>query len=128
MPIYLWVGLGGFIGALARYGLGSWAASHWGTSFPLGTLLVNGLGSFLLAFFLTLATGRLSVPAGARPFMAIGFLGGFTTFSSFSYETVRLMEQNGWGDALLNLVANVGLGLAGAILGIVLAQWIQKGG
>ena len=87
MPTVLWIGLGGFLGANARYRLGLWFADRWGTAFPYGTLVANTIGSLALAFFLTLATGRVSVPPGARLFLAIGFLGGFTTFSTFSYET-----------------------------------------
>lgn len=128
MPTALWVGLGGFLGANARYWLGLWLADRWGTTFPYGTLVANVLGSLTLAFLLTLATGRVSTPVGARPFLAIGFLGGFTTFSAFSYETLRLLEQNDWAIALINVVANTGLGLTGGFLGIVVARWLQKGG
>jgi len=124
----LWIGLGGFLGANARYWLGLWLANRLGTVFPYGTLAANALGSFTLAFLLTLATGRVSAPPGVRLFLAIGFLGGFTTFSSFSYETLRLLEQNDWGMALLNIAANTGLGLLGAFLGIIAARWLQRGG
>jgi len=124
----LWIGLGGFLGANARYWLGLWLANRWGTAFPYGTLAANALGSFALALFLTLATGRFTVPPGVRLFLAIGFLGGFTTFSTFTYETIRLLEQNSWGAALLNLVANAALGLLGVISGMVLARWLQRGG
>jgi len=116
------------LGANARYWLGLWLADRLGTVFPYGTLVANALGSFALAFLLTLVTGRVSAPPGARPFLAIGFLGGFTTFSSFSYETLRLLEQNAWGTAFWNVTANTGLGLLGAFLGIVVARWLQRGG
>mgnify|MGYP002682283935 CR=1 FL=1 len=128
MSTILWIGLGGFLGANARYWLGLWLANRFGTAFPYGTLVANTIGSFVLAFLLTLATGRLSVPTGMRLFLAIGFLGGFTTFSSFSYETVGLLEQNGWGSALLNLVANTAFGLLGVVLGVTIARWLQRGG
>jgi fluoride exporter len=128
MATFVWIGLGGFLGANARYWLGLWLADRWGTAFPYGTLAANALGSFALAFLLTLVTGRVSAPPGARPFLAIGFLGGFTTFSSFSYETLRLLEQNAWGTAFWNVTANTGLGLLGAFLGIVVARWLQRGG
>lgn len=124
----LWVGLGGFFGANARYWLGLWAAGRWGTGFPIGTLAANSLGSLVLAFFLTLVTDRFFVSPGARLFLVVGFLGGFTTFSAFSYETINLLEQNGWGPAVLNLFANTGLGLLGAVLGILVARWLQRGG
>lgn len=128
MPTFLWIGLGGFVGANARYLMGVWAAGRWGTAFPLGTLLVNVSGSFVLAFFLTLTGERLIVTPQARLLVAVGFFGGFTTFSSFSYETVRLAEQSGWGPALANVAGNMVLGLLGAILGVVAARWLQRGG
>ena len=124
---YLWIGLGGFIGANARFLLQQWTAYRWGIDFPYGTMLANVIGSFVIAFFLTLATGRLSVPPGVRLFGAVGFLGGFTTFSSFSYETIYLFEQTSWRPALLNILGNNILGLTGAVAGIVLARLIQGG-
>ncbi len=77
---------------------------------------------------LTFAASRVSVPPGVRPFLTIGFLGGFTTFSSFSYETISLLEQERWLAALLNLFTNTGLGLLSAFLGIVVARWLQRVG
>jgi CrcB protein len=125
---YLWLGLGGFIGANARYLLQQWAANRWGADFPYGTLLANAGGSFAIAFFLTLTTGRLSISPEVRLFVAVGFLGGFTTFSSFAYETFGLVGQNGWWAAALNFVSHNLLGLAGVLLGVLLAQWLQQGG
>lgn len=125
---YLWIGLGGFMGVNARFLVQLWAANRWGTDFPYGTLLANVSGSFAIAFFLTLATERLSVPPEVRLFVAVGFLGGFTTFSSFAYETFRLAGQNGWWAAALNFVSNNILGLAGVLLGVFLAQLLQQGG
>jgi CrcB protein len=124
---YLWIGLGGFIGANARYLLQQWAATHWGADFPYGTLLANVSGSFLIGFFLTLVAGRLAVAPGLRLFVTVGFLGGFTTFSSFSLETFRLFEKGGWGPAGLNFLGNTILGLLGVILGILLAQLLYEG-
>ena len=125
---YLWIGLGGFLGANARYLVQLWAANHWGADFPYGTMLANVSGSFIIAFFLTLATGRLSIPPELRLFVAVGFLGGFTTFSSFSLETFRLIEQNGWGAASINFLGNTVMGLIGVVLGIYLAQLLQGAG
>jgi CrcB protein len=124
---YLWVGLGGFLGANARYLLQQWAFDRWGGDFPFGTMLANVSGSFVLAFFLTLATGRLALSPEIRLFVAVGFLGGFTTFSSFSLETFRLVEQNGWGAATLNFLGNTVLGLGGVVGGIMLAQLLSGG-
>ena len=125
---YLWIGLGGFIGANARYLLQQWAANRWGADFPYGTLLANVGGSFAIAFFLTLTTGRLAISSEARLFVAAGFLGGFTTFSSYAYETFGLVGQNGWWAAALNFISNNMLGLAGVLLGVLLAQLLQQGG
>ena len=123
---FLWIGLGGFIGANARYMLQLWAANRWGADFPYGTMVANVSGSLIIAFFLTLATGRLAVSPELRLFVAVGFLGGFTTFSSFSLETFRLVEQSGWWAAGLNFVGNTALGLIGVVLGIFLAQLVQS--
>jgi CrcB protein len=125
---YLWIGLGGFLGANARYLLQQWAAGRWGADFPYGTMLVNISGSFVIAFFLTLATGRLVIPLEARLFFAVGFLGGFTTFSSFSYETFLLAQQSAWWAAGLNFIGNNLLSLAGVLLGVLVGQLIQQGG
>lgn len=122
---YLWIGLGGFLGANARYLLQLWVANRWGADFPYGTMLANVSGSFIIAFFLTLATGRLAVAPELRLFVAVGFLGGFTTFSSFSLETFRLVEQSGWWPASLNFFGNTMLGLIGALLGVFLARVMQ---
>lgn len=125
---YLWIGLGGFMGANARYLVQQWAAQLWGADFPYGTMLANVSGSFIIAFFLTLATGRLAVAPEIRLLVAVGFLGGFTTFSSFSFETFRLVEQSGWHAAAINFIGNTVLGLAGVVLGILLARLAQGGG
>lgn len=125
---YLWIGLGGFLGANSRYLLQQWAANRWGTAFPYGTMLANIAGSFFIAFFLTLATGKLSISPQARLFVAVGFLGGFTTFSSYALETFSLVGQSGWGVAALNFVGNNLLGLIGVFLGVLLAQLLQQGG
>ncbi len=125
---YLLIGLGGFMGANARYLVQLWAANRWGTTFPYGTLLANVSGSFAIAFFLTLATGRLSISPEVRLLVVVGFLGGFTTFSSFAYETFSLVGQTGWWVAALNFVSNAILGLAGVLLGVFLAQLLQQGG
>jgi fluoride exporter len=124
---YFLIGLGGFIGANTRYLLQQWAANQWGADFPYGTMLINVSGSFVIGFFLTLATGRLNISPEARLFVATGFLGGYTTFSSFSYETFRLVEQSGWWAAGINFTGNTILSMTGVLLGVFLARWIQGG-
>ncbi len=123
---FLWVGLGGFLGANARYLVALWAAGRYGVNFPYGTLIANVVGCFCIGFFLTLTTEWLTAPTEIRLFVAVGFLGGFTTFSSFSFETFALVEQSRWWTAVLNLFADIILGFIGVILGIYLARWIQS--
>jgi len=122
---FLWIGLGGFLGANSRYLVVLWAARVWGADFPYGTLLVNVVGSFILALFLTLTTGKLAVPPETRLFVAVGFLGSFTTFSSFSYEWYQLVAQGRWTAAGLDFLGNTVLGLIGVVAGIAVAGWLQ---
>ncbi len=119
---YFWIGLGGFLGANARYLIQQWAASVWGADFPYGTMMANVSGSLLIAFFLTVAAERLPTSPEVRLFVAVGFLGGFTTFSSFSLETYRLLMQRGWLMASLNFFGNTVLGFVGVLLGVLLAR------
>lgn len=119
----LYVGLGGMLGALARYWVGGWVQSRTGAVFPWGTLCVNLLGSFLLGLLMGVAL-RENVPLGARLFLGVGVLGGFTTFSTLSYETLQLITGRSWGLALLNAGGSVVAGLISAGLGIVVARAI----
>jgi CrcB protein len=119
---YLVLGLGGFIGVNLRYLVQTWAAGRWGPDFPYGTLLINVVGSFILALFVTLATTRLIVSPNLRLFVAVGLLGGFTTFSSFTVETLNLLQGGRWLPSALYLLGNVLLGLLAAVAGIVLAR------
>jgi len=126
--IYLWIGLGGFLGANARYLLQVWAANQWGQNFPYGTLIANVLGSFLITLFLTAVIhGNFPIPDEIRFFFAIGFLGSFTTFSSFSYETYLQYQNHGLWWAGTNFFANTVLGLIGVLLGLLVTGLIQKG-
>lgn len=122
---YLWIGLGGFLGANSRYLVQQWAATRWGADFPYGTMIANVSGSFIIALFITLVTERLLVSPELRLFVVVGFLGGFTTFSSFSLETFVLLRSSGWWAASLNFLGNTVLGLVGVVLGIFAAQLIQ---
>ena len=116
MERYLLVALGGALGSLLRYGLGAWVQGSLGAGFPWSTLFVNALGSFLIGLPLRLSLqGALS--GEARLFLAVGVLGGFTTFSSLSYETLALLQGGEVGKALLYAFGSLFLGLLLAFLG-----------
>jgi fluoride exporter len=116
------VGAGGFLGAIARYGVGLLVARLWSTEFPLGTFLINVSGSFVLGFFSALATERLALDPAWRLLVATGFVGAYTTFSTFEYETHRLVEVGSALWAALNVVASVLLGFLAVRLGVLLAR------
>ena len=119
---YLLIGLGGFLGANARYLLGSWIVTRYGTRFPYATLVINVSGSFLLGFFLVLIFERLLLPSDWHFFFAIGFLGAYTTFSTFSYESGALLQDGYVLLALANMVGSVVLGLVAVLIGAALAR------
>lgn len=119
--LLLMVAFGGAAGALARYALGGWVQSQIDTAFPLGTFLVNILGSFGLGFsFYVLES--LALPTELRSLVTIGFLGAFTTFSTFSYEAVILMEGGEWHRAGVYIGGSLLLGLAGVMTGLALGS------
>ncbi len=116
---YFWVALGGALGSVARYGCASAAARWFGSTFPWGTMLVNVAGSLAIGFLATLTApdGRLLASPDTRAFVLIGVLGGFTTFSSFSLETLNLVRGGEWLWASVNAVASVALCLGAVWLG-----------
>jgi len=118
----LWIGAGAFLGAILRFLLQTWATDRWGPDFPYGTLIINVSGSLVLGFFITLVTQKVAVSLEWRAFVTVGLLGGFTTFSSFTIETLNLVQMGRWLPAAFYLTGNVFLGLLGAFLGIVLAR------
>ncbi len=101
------IGLGGFIGAVLRYLISGWVYQLVGTRLPYGTLAVNIIGSFILGFFLILANERFVVTDLTRSFIAIGMMGALTTFSTFSFETLSLLQNTMFLKAGLNIVLNV---------------------
>ncbi len=116
------VATGGAIGAAARYLAGLWIAARLGASFPWGTFFVNVTGSFLIGIVLVLVEGG-TLPAGARLFFAVGILGGYTTFSSFSYETLQLLAGGpNVGPVLLNTLGQLLAGLLAVYLGVVVGR------
>lgn len=122
MDRILFISLGAALGANARYWIGVWAARHLGIAFPYGTLFVNITGSLALGFLVSLTSQRIPITPEARLLLGVGFLGSYTTFSSFAVETLSLAQNSGNWHALLNLVANNLIGLAFALLGIYLAR------
>lgn len=115
----LLVATGGAIGAAARYLAGLWIVARLGSDFPWGTFFVNATGSFLIGIVLVLVEGG-ELPAEARLFLAVGVLGGYTTFSSFSYETLQLMSGGGsLGPVLFNVFGQLLVGLLAVYLGVV---------
>ncbi len=119
---YLAISVGAVLGANARYLVGGWVAERIGTGFPYGTLVINVSGSFLIGLVLTVVGERVLAPWWARPMLAIGFLGSYTTFSTFSFETLALVESGGYLAAAANVLGSVGAALLGVYLGTVLAR------
>ncbi|MEN8144343.1 MAG: fluoride efflux transporter CrcB [Gemmatimonadota bacterium] len=114
------VALGGAIGAVLRYGVSGWIHAHGSASFPWGTLVVNVAGSFALGFaYHVLSNSTASVEL--RTFVTIGLLGAFTTFSTFSYEAVALLQDGDWGRGIVYVAGSVLLGLVGIVAGLGLA-------
>ena len=120
----LMIALGAAVGANLRYALSLWAAEQWGVAFPYGTLLINVSGSFAIGVVMIVLTTRLTIGDFWRPLLVTGLLGGFTTFSTFSYETYGLLISGSWLAAGLNSVGSVGMGLLGVFLGAGLARLI----
>jgi CrcB protein len=116
------IGAGGAVGSILRYVIGMSVQRLAGTGFPLGTVIVNILGSFAIGLLYVWLIERMGAPHTLRLFLIVGVLGGFTTFSSFSLETVTLLMESRYGYALLNVAASVLLCLAGTRLGVTLAR------
>jgi CrcB protein len=122
---YLVVGIGGFIGANARFIVAQWAAQRWGTAFPYGTFIINITGCFILGLFATLML-RFAWNDNWRLLIAIGFVGAYTTFSTFEYDTLQLAAQNQWSRALVNILGSVLLGFIAAYLGVAVARLVAR--
>jgi CrcB protein len=122
--------LGGAVGTGARYLIGGLAARWLGSEFPYGTLFINVLGSFLIGFIQQVGLTTLAIPETTRLVLTIGVMGGFTTYSSFSYETISLIENGSWLGAAANVVLTTGLCLVVCVLGLGLGRVVVgwKGG
>lgn len=122
MRDFLVISLGAIAGANLRYWFSRWAVRWLGPAFPYGTLGINVLGSFIVGFFLVWTSERVLVDPRWRLLVAVGFCGGFTTFSSYAYETMALLEQGQWGLVTTNILSNNVLAIIAALAGMVLAR------
>jgi fluoride exporter len=120
----LWIAIAGALGALSRYGVSSLVNRHFGERLAWGTLTVNIAGSLLLGLLMQVGMSSEAIPKSLRMALTVGFLGAFTTFSTFSYETYRYVENGAWGTAAVNVVANVIPGLIAAAAGLALGRVI----
>ena len=121
MERFLWICLAGTAGTGARYLVALWAAQRFGSTFPVGTLIVNVVGCFAIAAFMHAALA-LSWSPTVRSAITIGFIGGLTTYSSFNYETSRLLEEGATGAAVLNATATIFGAFAAGWLGMLSAR------
>jgi CrcB protein len=125
MNPYLLVAVGGALGSMARYGTGVLVGKAWTASFPLATMLINIAGSLAMGLFIGwLARTTPSWQADARLFVAVGIFGGFTTFSSFSLDTISMLERGEIGPALLYVLASVIIGIGALYGGLVVMRGV----
>ena len=116
--------IGAGIGGGLRYVLGGWMAERWGTSFPWHTLVINVSGAFLLGVLMAVTVERNLLPGSMRLLLGVGVLGGFTTFSTLSYESVALVEQGMIAQGAVNMFGSAVLGLCAAVLGLFVGRVI----
>ncbi|MFQ3670288.1 MAG: fluoride efflux transporter CrcB [Verrucomicrobiia bacterium] len=128
LKVYLVIMAGGALGSAGRFALSLWILERFGDGFPLGTLAVNLTGSFLigLIYGLTAPDGLFPEPPLAREFLILGVLGGFTTFSTFSLQTLHLLQAGHWGLASINIIGSVTLCLLAAWFGWGLATLLSR--
>ena len=128
MWLYILIALGGALGSVARFWLNGVVSSHFGETFPWGTFLVNVSGSFLIGFLATLTApeGRVFVSGNTRMFFMTGICGGYTTFSSFSLQTLNLARDGEWLHASANTVGSLVACLVAVWLGHLAAAWLNQ--
>jgi CrcB protein len=122
MPLFVWVAVGSAAGGALRYALGSLIQQQSGSTFPVGTLVINVTGSLLLGFLLRYALATPAVSAEVRALLTTGFCGGYTTFSTFGYEAAALVEDGDYHRAAWYVALSLVLALAGTFLGFALAR------
>jgi fluoride exporter len=123
---FLFICLGGAIGTGLRYLTSSVAVRWLGVDFPYGTLIVNVVGSFLIGLIQQVGATSLLIPDTTRLFLTVGIMGGLTTYSSFSYETLRLAQIGAWGQAWINVLVTTAVCLGVCFLGIVVGRMIVE--
>jgi CrcB protein len=123
----IFLAIAGALGALSRYGLSGLIQRLSGAGFPYGTLVVNVLGSLVIGFVMQIGLNTDIIPRMLRVTITIGFLGAFTTFSTFSYETVGYLQDGAWVLASLNIISNLGLCLLSTIIGMALGRIVAGG-
>jgi CrcB protein len=116
------IGMGGFLGSVTRYHAAQWIGQHWGRTFPLGTFIVNVSGCFLIGLLMHLFTERFMVKPQWRLFFVVGFLGSYTTFSTFEYESGELVKDGEMLIAVLNITLSVVAGFVALKLGEAVAK------
>jgi CrcB protein len=128
MLAYLWVAIGGALGSVMRFGLNGLISARFGETFPWGTLVINVTGSFLIGIFAAFSDpdGRALISPGARQFLMVGICGGYTTFSSFSLQTLRLAQDGEWLYAGGNVILSVVLCLVAVWLGYLLGSMFNS--
>ncbi len=126
VPIWAWVAVGGALGAVLRFLVASWVQKKAAVAFPLGTMTVNIIGSFVIGFFIHYGLEHLQLPPQAKALVVVGFLGAFTTFSSFSYETISLLSVGEYQKAVLYVfLTNIFCFLA-TVAGVAFARFLTE--
>lgn len=120
----IYIGFGGFLGAISRYSISKWVETRWESVLPYGTLTVNMIGSFLLGLIMTIFLEKGITHPYLRVAITTGFLGALTTFSTFGYETMMLLEDKEVLFAGVNILANLILGLIFVMIGIIIGRTI----
>ncbi len=120
--VYVWIGAGGLAGTFLRYGVEGWVQGRMGSTFPWGTLVVNLTGSFLVGFIVRFGTGAAVLAPEVRTGLLIGFCGAYTTFSTYSYETVQLLQAGSYARAAAYAFGSLALALASTVAGIAAAD------
>lgn len=124
---FFWICIGGALGTGSRYLVGLWALKTLGAGFPYGTLIVNGLGSFLISVVMYLSVDAGAFPLTVRMFLTTGFLGGFTTYSSFNYETLKLIQSGAWAIAATNVLITLLACMVAGLLGLLVGSRVAAG-